>query len=194
MKFHLYTNMPVTTRSQTRASRFSSSYIETSTLASNIPSSTNSLVEASHVYATDYTISDLSLQQPSSIHHELIQPDWTDENLSSSLLVFQTSPENFKLSKIPCYTFELPVKSGSSMSHKFSISNNLIMEEDCEEGNCTMMSNSSTLVDIEKLFTAFTHQIAGQIINQTNTLRNEIRVNELRIMQDNENFKNAMRD
>jgi hypothetical protein len=41
---------------------------------------------------------------------------------------------------------------------------------------------------------AFTNQIANQIIIQTNSLRDEIRENELQITQDNESFQTEMRD
>jgi hypothetical protein len=109
----------------------------------------------------------------------------------SSLFDFQTYLASFEISKILPVDSELTDIGDRPDSHNSSFSNILTMCEDT--GNATS-KHSTPPVDIEKLFSVFTQQIASQIISQTNLLQDEIRNNELRIVQDNEDFKTEMNE
>jgi hypothetical protein len=113
---------------------------------------------------------------------------------STSSLDFQIYPDHFEISNSSTVDTESPQIGVCSSSHNFSISNLEKMEEDCEEKSASTLNGTSPSVYIEKLFMAFTNQIANQIIIQTNSLRDEIRENELQITQDNESFQTEMRD
>lgn len=84
--------------------------------------------------------------------------------------------------------------SGYSTLHNFSTSVVPKMEEDCEDKLMSTNGGPPVPVDIEKLFLMFTTQVSSQIISQTETLREEIRCNEVRIVQDNESFQTKIRD
>ena len=185
MSLHLYTMMPVTARSQTKASKCSSSYTEFSNLPTNTSSLMDSLVKLLNVYAAGSSTLILPPPTSSSIHHVSLQPTLHNYSLYSSSLDFQNS-DHFEISNIPNFNSELTIKSACS--------NILRMEADYEESGKSQPSSSSAPVDIEKLFTVFTHQMTNQISTQTNSLQDEIRDNELRIMQDNDDFKHEMRE
>jgi hypothetical protein len=192
MTLFINTIMPVTTRSQSKASKGSFSYIGGSNLSNSLL--TNSTVECSHVYATDssqFILSSTSslVSNNSSMHHA------TEYHTSiSSSLDFQTSPAYFEISKILPVDSELTCIGDRPDSHNSSSSNILTMEADCEDNGNATLKHSPPLVDIEKLFSAFTQQIASQIVSQTNLLWDKIRDNELLIVQDNEEFKIEMRE
>ena len=150
-------------------------------------------MEASHVYATNYNIKNELDQCSSSCHQDSLQSLRTGEISSFSSLLFQNSQNIFEISNSPRPVSTSNVTNTSSVPHNFSISNPFNMEEDCEDKQVPM-GTSSTLINIEKLFTVFTNRIADQIVTQTNTLRDEIRENESRMVQENEIFKTAMRN
>jgi len=69
------------------------------------------------------------------------------------------------------------------------------MEADCEDHTESKPPMPSLQpVDLERLFSVFTSQISTQLTSQTSLLRDEIRFNESRIIQENEDFKLEMRE
>jgi hypothetical protein len=191
----MYTTMPVTTRSQTKASRRSFLY----TGLPNIPisSSVTPTVESSDVYATTSSLlpilssttltSDALLKQSISANHSV-------DTLS---LDFQTLQDNFEISNSLPFDSDLACETSIThhSSHNFSTSKISKMEADCEDLSDTKPGpGSSSPVDIEKLFSIFTLQITNQITTQTNLLRDELRDNELCMVQDIETFQTEMRE
>jgi hypothetical protein len=190
---NIYTVMPVTTRSQTKASR--NTFLYTGSSTSSLSSSAVPPEVTSHVYALDSSSS--SLLSYSAIVNDqlpLLSPTPEVTPPLSSSLDFQIYPVHFEISNLSTVDTESP-QSGTKFScHNSSNSNLVKMEEECEKKVDISADGLSSSVNIEKLFTSFTNQIAYQIIVQTNSLRDEFRENEIYMVQDNEEFQIEMRD
>ena len=179
-------NKPVTTRSRTKALQNFSSYTESSHTI--ISSSTVSSTEPSDVYATEYQEPHLLSSTNDLLSYDLQSSTFGMNSLSASSLDFKMSSIYFEISNLHTLELVQSIDTGPSISHKSSDVENLKMEADCED-HVPKNEDTSSTVYIEKIFTMFTHQIVSQLTNQTNNLRDEIRANELRVTQDNEDFK-----
>jgi CCR4-NOT transcriptional regulation complex NOT5 subunit len=87
----------------------------------------------------------------------------------------------------------LSVDNGSPSSHNLSYSTSLKMEEDCADHHVTKSETTPPTMDIAALFNTFTLRISDLIIQHTNVLRDEIRDKEVKMHQDNEDFKLEVR-
>jgi len=68
------------------------------------------------------------------------------------------------------------------------------MEEDCEDHHVTSSDTTQSTMDIGALFNNFTLHISDQIIKQTTVLCDEIRDKEVKMHQENEDFKMEVRN
>ena len=68
------------------------------------------------------------------------------------------------------------------------------MEEDCEDHHVTSSDTTQSTMDIGALFNNFTLHISNQIIKQTTVLCDEIRDKEVKMHQENEDFKMEVRN
>jgi hypothetical protein len=189
----IYTNMPVTTRSQTKASKRSLLYTRSTQLSNS--SSLDSLIEPLYVYATE--TSSINIPSDTSLSSQLtvVNLEETQTVPSSSSLDFQTYPDHFEILENPATISNFQVEPTAFSFHNVKVSKILTMEADYEDDiDFKPTLTSSQPVDLEHLLSVFTGQIANQLITQTNLLRDEIRFNESRIVQENEDSKIEVRE
>jgi hypothetical protein len=171
----IHTNIPVTTRSQTKASRRSLIYTGSTQITNS--SSLDSLLEPLYVYATETSSINIPSDTSSSSQLTVVNLKETQTVPSSSSLDFQTYPDHFEILENPATISNFHVEPTAFSSHNVKVSKILTMEADCEDNiDFKPTLTSSQPVDLEHLFSVFTGQIANQLITQTNLLCNEIRL------------------
>jgi hypothetical protein len=194
-------NMPVITRSQSRASlitpaellQLSLTLINTSLLESSASSPTQEKITQNNTVCLASSLPNISSVTTSE---NLLCPKRksTISQLPSSSLHFKNFPlstDNFEISKcIECNTTE-SYYFGNSLclahrvfAHNFSTSVSIIMEEDCEDLS-NKENTSSGIQVITKLLASLSTQITAQNAKPSNEIH--------QVVQTNDSFKQAVR-
>jgi hypothetical protein len=116
----IYTNMPVTTRSQTKASKRSLLYTGSTQLSNS--SSLDSLLEPLCVYATETSSINIPSDTSSSSQLTVVNLEETQTVPSSLSLDFQTYPHHFEILENPATISNFQVEPTAFSSHNDKVS------------------------------------------------------------------------
>lgn len=151
----IYTNMPVTTRSQTKASNRSLLYTGSTQLSNS--SSLDSLLEPLHVFATEPSSINMPYDTSSSSSFTLVKLEETRTVPSSLSLDFQTFLDHFDILENPATVSNFQIEPTALSSHNVKVSKILTMEAECTDNiNSKPNMTSTQPVDLEHLFLVFT--------------------------------------